>query len=136
MSVQGVYASALESFGRADIDLVNHRVVAAALDLSAGYGVDLAGDEYLTDIPAGSVVASVPLTGKSVGAGLAFDADDVTFATVAAGVTVGAVVLYRDTGFANSSPLIYYTDAAAGLPVIGDGDDVVVLWPMPIFSCA
>jgi hypothetical protein len=134
MSTRGVYDHALGAFGGADIDLVNHRIVAAALDLSAGYSVDLAADEYLTDIPAGSVVSSVPLTGKSVGDGLAFDADDVTFASVAAGVTVGAIVLYRDTGFANSSPLIYYTDAAAGLPAVGDGDDVVVLWPTPIFS--
>lgn len=135
MATTGVYDKALQAFGGADIDLVNHRLVAVLIDLSAGYSVDRANDQFLSDLPANSVVASVPVTGKSVGPKLAFDADDVTFPNVASGVSGGAVLIYRDTGFANSSPLIYYTDNATGLPVTGNGDDVVIRWPDPIFKC-
>lgn len=134
MATTGLYDKSLKAIGGADIDLINHRLVAVLIDLSQGYAVDLAADEFLTDLPADSVVASVPLTGKSVGDKCAFDADDTTFPDITSGLVVGAAFIYRDTGFDNSSPLIYYTDNAAGLPVTGDGDDVVFRWPTPIFK--
>jgi len=134
MATTAVYDKYAEKAGKADVDLVNHRIVAALLDLSKGYAVDIAADEYLADLPAGTVLASLVLTGKTVGAKGAFSADASTFPSVAAGESVGAILIYRDTGFVNDSALIYYSDDSVGLPITGDGDDVVIQWPSPIFK--
>ncbi len=134
MATTGLYDNGLKALGGADIDLINHRLVAVLVDLSKGYVVDLANDEFLSNLPANSLVASIPLSGRSVGSKCAFRAGDSTFPNVAVGLSVGAGLIYRDTGFVNSSSLIYYTDDATGLPITGDGDDVVFRWPDPIFK--
>jgi hypothetical protein len=134
MATTGLYDKYAEKAGKADVDLVNHRIVAALLDLTPGYVVDLAADEFLSELPALTVVASLVMTGKSVATKGAFSADASTFPNVATGTSVGALLIYRDTGFENSSPLIHYDDAAAGLPIVGDGDNVAIQWPSPIFK--
>lgn len=133
MATTGLYQRSVGDYGKGDIDLVNDRIVAALLDVT-NYTVNLTTDEFLSDLPANTVVASVVLTGKSVTGRLDFDADDTTFPDVATATKVQAALLYRDTGFENSSQLIYYDDDATGLPITGDGDDVVITWPDPIFK--
>jgi hypothetical protein len=39
-----------------------------------------------------------------------------------------ALVIYKDTGSAATSPLIAYIDTATGLPVTPNGADVTVTW--------
>jgi len=94
---------------------------------TALYSVDLATHDFLDDIPAGARVAtSGNLSGKTSTDGVA-DAADVTLVAVA-GATVEAIVLYKDTGVAATSPLLTYDDVAAGLPVTPSGTNIAVLW--------
>ena len=55
------------------------------------------------------------------------DAADITFSAVS-GSAIGAIILYKDTGSAASSPLILYLDTATGLPITPNGGDIIVQW--------
>ena len=107
----------------------------ALVDL-ADYTPDLAADEFLSDIPGAAIVAtSGALTGKTSADGVA-DADDVTFPTVS-GDQSEALVLYKWTGNAATSPLIARIDTATGLPVTPSGGNINVVWdngPNKIFK--
>jgi hypothetical protein len=92
------------------------------------YTVNLATDQFLSDVPSAARVAtSGALASKTVTAGV-FDAADVTL-TAVTGVQVDAIVLYKDTGTAGTSRLIAYIDtAASGLPVVPNGGDITLQW--------
>ena len=82
--------------------------------------------EFLSDL--GTTVGTAQtLTNKSVTDGV-FDADDITFATLAPGSNLKAVVLYKDTGVAGTSALIDYIDTVIGLPMATNGGDVQIQW--------
>lgn len=83
--------------------------------------------EFLDSIQPFLLGAAQTLTSKTITAGV-FDADDVTFAALAAGSTIKAVVLYKDTGNATNSPLLAYLDNVTGFPMPTFGGDVVVPW--------
>ena len=91
------------------------------------YPQNLATDEFFPVI--GAYVCGTPqtLANKAVTGG-AFDADDATFTTVAAGDTLEAVVIYKDTGVAGTSPLIAYIDTITGFPLATNGGDITVQW--------
>ncbi len=127
--MNALYDKAREKFlGHATIDLdwINDNVKAVLVDTGA-YAVDLANHEFLSDIAAGARISTSGNLGtKSAAAGVA-DAADVTF-TAVSGATVEAIVLYKDTGVAGTSPLIAYIDTATGLPLTPNGGDVTVQW--------
>lgn len=66
------------------------------------------------------------LTTKTTTNGVA-DADDSTFTSVS-GASVEALVIYKDTGSAATSPLIAYIDTATGLPFTPSGVNQTVVW--------
>ncbi len=91
------------------------------------YTVNLATDEFLSSVAVGARVAtSSNLTTKTYAAGVC-DADNVTF-TAVTGNTCEAVVIYKDTGDAATSPLIAYIDSATNLPVTPNGGDITITW--------
>ena len=82
--------------------------------------------EFLSDL--GTTVGTAQtLANKTVTDGV-FDADDITFATLAPGSNLKAVVLYKDTGVAGTSSLIDYIDTVTGLPMATNGGDVQIQW--------
>ena len=95
---------------------------------TALYTVDAAVHDFLDDIPSGARVATLgaSLGGKSAVGG-ALDANDATFPSVT-GSTAEALVIYKHTGTEATSVLIAYIDTATGLPVIPNGDDVLIAW--------
>lgn len=94
---------------------------------TALYTPNFVTDEFLSDIAVGARVAtSGNLSTKTSTAGVA-DADDVTFSAVT-GAQSEAVVIYKDTGVAATSPLIGYVDSATGLPVTPSGGDILIQW--------
>jgi hypothetical protein len=121
-----LYDKARQKFLDADIDWSADNIKCVLVDTGA-YTPDLANDEFLSDIPVGARIAtSGNLSGKTSTAGVA-DASDVTF-TAVSGVQSEALVIYKDTGVAGTSPLIGYIDSATGLPVTPSGGDITVNW--------
>lgn len=71
------------------------------------------------------------LTGKLLSEGV-FSADNVTFSEVQIGETAGAVLIYS-----NNINIAYIDSANYGLPVVGNGGYVSILWndgPNKIFK--
>lgn len=94
---------------------------------TATYAVSIDVDDFLDDIPVGERVAtSANLSSKTTTLGV-FDAADITFTAVSGDVSE-ALVIYKDTGAAATSPLIAYIDTATGLPVTPNGGDITVTW--------
>lgn len=97
------------------------------------YPQNLSTDEFYTSISAylaGGASAAMntqTMAGISVTDGV-FDATDVTFPAVTAGATCEAVVIWKDTGVAGTSPLIAYIDTITGFPLLTNGGDVTVQW--------
>lgn len=90
------------------------------------YAQNLTTDQYYSTISS-YVLSTTTLTTKSIALGV-FDADDATFAAVAAGDTAEAVVIWKDTGNPATSPLIAYVDVITGFPIATNGGDIVAQW--------
>jgi hypothetical protein len=109
-----------------DIDLLTDNIKVVLVD-AADYTFSAAHD-FLDDVAAGARVAtSGNLASKTTTSG-SFDSDNVTFTAVTGDVSE-AVILYKDTGVAATSPLIAYIDTATGLPVTPNGGDITVTVP-------
>ncbi len=120
-----VYDKAREKFLNADIDWAVDNIKAVLVD-AADYTFS-AAHEFLSDIAAGGRVAtSGNLTSKTSTNGVA-DAADVTL-TAVSGDPSEAIVIYKDTGSAATSPLIAYIDTATGLPITPNGGDITITW--------
>lgn len=110
----------------ADLDMLLDDLKVVLVD-TATYTVDLNLHDFLDDIPAGERVAtSANMASKTTTDGT-FDAADITFSSVTGDVSE-ALVIYKDTGSAATSPLIAYIDTATGLPVTPNGGDITVTW--------
>ena len=130
-----MYDNARQSFLDGQISWSQNTIRAVLIDTTQ-YIVDLANNQWLSEIPSGAVVAtSGPLANKTIAAGVA-GADPVTFTGVS-GPLCEAIVLFRDTGVASTSRLIAYLTQATGLPVQPNGGNIVVSWdtgPNKIFK--
>ena len=121
-----LYDLGREKFLKGEIDWADDDIKCVLVDTD-DYTVNLATDEFLDVISAGARVAtSGNLASKTTTAGVA-DAADVTLSTVT-GDQSEALVIYKDTGVAGTSPLIAYIDTATGLPVTPSGGDITIEW--------
>ena len=121
-----LYDKGREKFLTGAISWTGDNIKAVIVDL-ADYTVNLATHEFLSDVPSGGRVATSPnLGGKTATNGVA-DATDAVF-TAVTGDQAEAVIIYKDTGTAATSPLIAYIDSATGLPVTPNGGDITVTW--------
>ena len=89
--------------------------------------------QYFSSVSTNSaaiVGTAATLAGKTVNSpvGGVFDADDVTFTGVSGTNVIGALVIYKDTGTAASSPLIAFLDSGTGLSITPNGGSVTVSW--------
>lgn len=105
-----------------DADTIKGALVTSAYTYSAAH-------QFFSSI-AGQIGSSSPALTSKTGALGVVDAADVTFPTVAAGSTINALIIYKDTGTASTSPLIVYIDSTSdgSLPKATTGDDVVITW--------
>jgi hypothetical protein len=92
----------------------------------ADYTFSQAHDFYDDVAAAAKEETSAAFAGKSVTGGVA-DANDIVF-TGATGDPCEAIIIWKDTGSAATSPLIAYIDTATGLPVTPNGGDITVTW--------
>jgi hypothetical protein len=121
-----LYGKGRQRFLEGSIVILTDNIKAVLVDTGA-YTVSIDTHEFLSDIASGARIAtSGNLASKTSTLGV-FDAADVTL-TAVTGTTVEAVVLYKDTGTASTSPLIAYIDTATGLPVTPNGGDETITW--------
>jgi hypothetical protein len=121
-----LYGKGREKFLNADIDWAADNIKVVLVDV-ADYTVSIDTHEFLSDVGAGARVAtSANLGTKTSTLGVA-DAADVTLSAVT-GDQSEALVIYKDTGSAATSPLIAYIDTATGLPVTPNGADITITW--------
>jgi hypothetical protein len=122
-----VYGKARQKFLNGAIDMAADDIKAVLIDTN-DYTVAIDEDEFLDDIPTEARIAtSGNLDNKSTLLGV-FGADSVTFLTVT-GDELEALVIYKDTGDAETSPVIAYLDSAAsGLPLTPNGGDIIIGW--------
>lgn len=125
-----LFDNARELFLTAGLDWTAGTIKACLVDTGT-YTVNLSGHNYLGDGVSAAIVGgangrSANLASRTATDGAA-DAADVTFSTIA-GVSIEAIVLYRDTGVDATSELIAYIDTATGLPITPNGGDIIVTW--------
>jgi|SRR5581483_5249622 len=84
--------------------------------------------QFASSLPA-AIVTDVTLGSKAAnGAGSdpgCFDAADAVFTAVTAGAAIDALVVFKDTGSAATSPLLFYID---GFSVTPNGGDITIQW--------
>jgi hypothetical protein len=118
-----IYPKAKEKFLDALIDIPSDTIKIALID--TGTYTYNSADEFWSSASSAIVGTAETLASKTITNGV-FDAADVTFTSVS-GVSVEALIIYKDTGSAATSPLIMYIDvAASGLPVTPNGNNIDV----------
>lgn len=118
-----LYPLGAEKMLTAQINFLDDTIKAVLVPSTYTYS---ASHEFITDLGL-TLSAAQTLSGKTVAAG-AFDADDITFPSVATGATIKAVVLYRDSGVSATSPLLAYYDVLTGFPAITNGGNQSITW--------
>lgn len=118
-----IYPKAKEKFLDALIDMPTDTIKIALID--TGVYTYNSADEFWSSASAALVGTAATLASKTITNGV-FDADNVTFTSVT-GASVEALIIYKDTGSAATSPLIMYIDvASSGLPVTPNGNNIDV----------
>ena len=118
-----LYPKGAEKMLSAQINFADDTIKAILVPSTYTYS---AAHEFLSDLGDALGVAQ-ELTNKSTTDG-AFDADDITFPTLASGSVIKAVVLYQHTGVGGTSALIAYYDTVTGFPAATNGGSHTVMW--------
>lgn len=120
-----LYGKGKEKLLTAAINFSSDTIKAALV--SSAYTADLATHEFWSSAVANVLGTPQTLDTKTITLGV-FDAADPLFSAVTAGSTAKAVVLYKDTGLAATSPLIAYIDTITGFPLATNGGDIEIVW--------
>jgi hypothetical protein len=119
------YDKGRQKFLEGSINWAADNIKSVLVDV-ADYAVNLATDEFLSNIPAIARTATSPnMASKTTANGVAGCAN-YAYAAVT-GDPSEAIVYYKDTGTAATSPLICYIDTATGLPVTPNGGDINIV---------
>lgn len=123
-----IYNKAKESFlsQNPSIDMDTDTIKVALVNTSTDYTYS-ASHQYLSSVTTYSGTTDQTLGSKTVTNGT-FDAADSTFTSVAisGSKTVQALVIYKDTGNAATSPLIAYIDGFSA--VTPNGGNITITW--------
>ena len=123
------YNLALQEFWKGTIGDVTSAGITTKVRLMrvSAYTISQA-HQFLTSLPA-AIVTDVTLGTKTAnGAGAdpgCFDAGDATFLAVPSGAAIDCLCVFKDTGTAATSPLLFYID---GFTVTPNGGDITIQW--------
>lgn len=108
------------------VDLDTDTIKVALVDLTSDYTYN-SSHQYKSSVTSYSGTTDQTLGTKTVTSGV-FDADDSAFTSVSqsAAKTVGALVIYKDTGNSATSPLIAYIDGFTA--VTPNGGNINITW--------
>lgn len=123
-----LYNKAKESFlsQNPSIDMDTDTIKVALINVATDYTFS-ASHQYMSSVTTYSGTTDQTLASKTVTNGV-FDAADSTFTAVAisGSKTVAALVIYKDTGVAATSPLIAYIDGFTA--VTPNGGNIAIAW--------
>jgi hypothetical protein len=119
------YKLGAQAILNAEIDFNTHTIKAALVKNT--YPQNLTTHDFYDDISAYVLGTPQTIGTPTIALGI-FDGDDVTFTAVTAGDTAEAVVIYKDTGVAGTSPLLLYLDTITGFPIATNGGDIIIQW--------
>lgn len=123
-----LYNKAKESFisQNPSIDMDSDTIKVALVNIATDYTFS-ASHQFLSSVTTYSGTTDQTLGSKTVTSGV-FDAADSTFTSVAisGSKTVGALVVYKDTGSGATSPLVAYIDGFTA--VTPNGGNIGVTW--------
>ena len=122
----GLYAATKKLMLDGDIDLLTDNIKVCLVDTD-DYTVDLATHDFLDDVAGAAIVATSGNFASKTTTGGVLDAADITFSSVT-GDKCAALIIYKDSGAAATSPLIAYIDSGTNLPIIPNGGDIIVTW--------
>jgi hypothetical protein len=117
----------LEKRATTGLNLSTLNIKLVALDATYTYS---AAHDFLDDIAGGAIVATSGNLGTKTTTAGVFDSADVSLGSPAAGDTITQFWLYRDTGTAATSELIYYWDedaAASAISIATNGEAITVV---------
>lgn len=121
-----VYEKARTAFMKGEIDMLTDNIKVSLID-AADYTFSQT-HEFWDDVAvAARVATSGNLGTKTVTDPGTFDAADVTLSSVTGDVSE-ALILWKDTATESTSPLLMYDDAASGLPITPNGQDINITW--------
>ena len=120
-----LYNKAREAFAKAQLNWETDTIKAVLVDTGA-YTYS-AAHQFISDVPSGARISSIQtMSGKTATDG-ACDANDLTFPSVS-GVSIEAIIIFKDTGTEATSPIIAYIDTATGLPITPNSGDIIITW--------
>lgn len=119
-----IYPLAKKAFLDADIDLLVDTIKVALIDL-ADYTYS-SSHQYLSSASS-AVVGTAATLGSKTTTGGVFDAADATISAVT-GDPTEALIIYKDTGNAATSPLIAFIDTGTGISFTPNGGDCTISW--------
>ena len=133
-----IYKAGAFHFMNGDLDLATDNLKVALCSASYSPNTATGGDEFLSVIPGGAIIAtSANLSSKVINSPQgSFQAANPTINSVS-GATITQLVLYNDTGAAGTSQLIFLYDTATNLPVVPNGGNIIIQWagaPNYVFS--
>jgi hypothetical protein len=119
-----IYPKAKEKMMSGTINIPTDTIKVALIDTGAYTYSD--AHEFYSSV-AGVVGTPQTLGSKTVTDGV-LNGGSVTY-TAVTGNSVEAIIIYKDTGTAGTSPVIAYIDtASAGLPVTPNGGNITINW--------
>jgi len=126
-----VYDKGREAFLSAAINMTSDTIRALLVNASAGhYVASQTTHQYLSDVSSGDrLAASNALSSITITAGVVNAASALFTSATPSIYGATAIILYKDTGSASTSPLICYIDSYVGLPIVIDGSDITLYWP-------
>src|SRR5690349_140475 len=117
----------LEKRATTGLNLSTQNLKIVALDATYTYS---SAHDFLDDISGGAIVATSGNLGSKTTTGGVLDSADVSLGSPAAGDTITQFWLYRDTGSAATSELIYYWNedaSAAPISIATNGEAITVV---------
>ena len=123
-----LYPKGKKNLGIGNIDLDTHTIKLIPVNTNAGLGTAYTYDathEALSDVASGArLLAGVTLSGITFVDGKFLFTTPVTFVGIATGKSIGAWIVYKDSGVESTSYLLGYFDTGYGMPRSTNGNDV------------
>jgi len=119
----GRYINGVSEIGAGNVSHIDDTISIALV--TSDYTPDFDNDISQSDIPDSALIQEESLTGKSMN-GVSFEASDCVFRNVTAGLTITAIVVFKDAVAKSATVLLAYLDDSLNLPIVTDGTDLTI----------